>query len=251
MKVCFHPHSIHYPFADFYQAYLCANIESDFSITQVHFLDWNSWIGSNCDTGLYENLSNYDSRAVCVGVGTSTTTTSGTPTTTTMGPTQTGTVPGCQKFYTVQSGDTCDSIDTRFGITFSQFLAWNLSGELPILSCLKIRLTTTVGNDCSNLWLGYAYCVEEPPSSTTTVTPPAPPKQVSLRTATNTIQYRAVTLAQRSRLSTVPHLHSCASGIRLLEAIARVFGLDMQFVLESLHEKTSTCRLNYQKTFDR
>lgn len=49
----------------------------------------------------------------------------------------------CQKYYTVQSGDYCDDVATDLGITFSQLRQWN-SG---------------LDAECSNLWLGYQYCV--------------------------------------------------------------------------------------------
>jgi hypothetical protein len=44
-------------------------------------------------------------------------------------PTQTGVVKGCQQFYVVQSGDICDAVTKKFGITFAQFLSWNPSGK--------------------------------------------------------------------------------------------------------------------------
>ncbi|KAJ5621122.1 hypothetical protein N7510_005106 [Penicillium lagena] len=49
----------------------------------------------------------------------------------------------CQKYHTVQSGDYCDKVATDVGITFSQLRQWN-SG---------------LDAECSNLWLGYQYCV--------------------------------------------------------------------------------------------
>jgi hypothetical protein len=42
-------------------------------------------------------------------------------------PQQTGTVTNCNKFYLVQSGDTCPAIEAQFGISMSQFIAWNPS----------------------------------------------------------------------------------------------------------------------------
>ena len=124
-------------------AYNCEDMEADFSITISQLETWNTWMGSNCDAALYANLAYEDTRAICIGVNgsapTSTTTASPTSTTTTasMGPTQTGIVAGCQEFYTVQSGDGCGSIETKFSITFAQFYAWNPSGMSPIPSCLS------------------------------------------------------------------------------------------------------------------
>jgi hypothetical protein len=39
--------------------------------------------------------------------------------------------------------------------------------------CLRISNAETVGSDCENPWLGYAYCVEGPASATTSVKPTA------------------------------------------------------------------------------
>ena len=109
----------------------------------------------------------------------------GTATAASMGPTPTGVVAGCQQFYTVQSGDTCYNIETTHGITFDQFSTWNPS-SMPAPSnppFPKSYLTRiTVGANCENLWLGYAYCVEGPtsatgsgsPTTTTTEGPSAP-----------------------------------------------------------------------------
>lgn len=51
-----------------------------------------------------------------------------TTTTSSIGPTQTGVVKGCHKFYTVQSGESCDNIESRFGISFGEFHKWNPTG---------------------------------------------------------------------------------------------------------------------------
>ncbi|KLU86294.1 hypothetical protein MAPG_05309 [Magnaporthiopsis poae ATCC 64411] len=84
----------------------------------------------------------------------STTTTSGTstrptttPTTTAPSPTNTPQMPGivanCNRFYKVQSGDGCDVVAQKNGITVSQLRSWN----------------TEINDSCSNLWLGYYICV--------------------------------------------------------------------------------------------
>ena len=60
------------------------------------------------------------------------------------GPSQPGTASNCNKWYTVKSGDGCYSVETAFGITHTQFLAWN----------------PAVSDDCTtNFWLGYSYCI--------------------------------------------------------------------------------------------
>jgi LysM repeat protein len=55
-----------------------------------------------------------------------------------------GAVSGCQEYYTVQAGDYCDLVDQKFGISLSQLTSWNSGLDAA----------------CSNLWLGYQYCVK-------------------------------------------------------------------------------------------
>lgn len=55
-----------------------------------------------------------------------------------------GTTPDCYEWYIVQSGDGCDTIDSDYGITLAQFIAWN----------------TYVDEACDNIWPDYAYCVD-------------------------------------------------------------------------------------------
>ncbi|KAK3325106.1 WSC domain-containing protein [Apodospora peruviana] len=59
------------------------------------------------------------------------------------GPTPTGTSPECGLYYEVRAQDTCQVIALRYGITLDAFLQLN-----PELLA-----------DCTNLWLGYSYCV--------------------------------------------------------------------------------------------
>lgn len=50
----------------------------------------------------------------------------------------------CAKFYTVKGGDFCNKVVDEFKLSFA-----------------KLRqLNTQIDNNCSNLWLGYDYCVE-------------------------------------------------------------------------------------------
>ncbi|KLU86293.1 hypothetical protein, variant [Magnaporthiopsis poae ATCC 64411] len=102
----------------------------------------------------------------------STTTTSGTstrptttPTTTAPSPTNTPQMPGivanCNRFYKVQSGDGCDIVAQKNGITVSQLRSWN----------------TEINDSCSNLWLGYYICVGVP--GATNPNTPALPGAVS------------------------------------------------------------------------
>ncbi|KAI3067253.1 hypothetical protein CBS147339_8519 [Penicillium roqueforti] len=58
-------------------------------------------------------------------------------------PTQSGTTASCGLFYNVVSGDTCNSVALRFGITFDELQ----------------NLNTFLWNNCTNLWLDNSICV--------------------------------------------------------------------------------------------
>lgn len=58
-------------------------------------------------------------------------------------PTPTGTTQSCGKYHYVASGDTCNGIAVRYGITFTTIR----------------ELNTQINEGCTNLWLDYAYCV--------------------------------------------------------------------------------------------
>ncbi|KAI1166824.1 hypothetical protein F5B18DRAFT_676807 [Nemania serpens] len=58
-------------------------------------------------------------------------------------PTPSGTTPDCCEWYVVQSGDYCRLIETNYDITMAQLQFWN-----PSLAA-----------DCSNLFLGEAFCI--------------------------------------------------------------------------------------------
>lgn len=132
-------------------------------ISLSQLLAWNPWLGTSskvddCTKALYAKLEPYGTRAVCIGVGstssvpgtaesktktktkTPTKTSVSAPSSTTSGgppaPTQTGIVKGCRQFYVVQSGDICDSVIKKYGITFAQFLSWNPSGKFCDFSFL-------------------------------------------------------------------------------------------------------------------
>ncbi|PNP56833.1 hypothetical protein THARTR1_03131 [Trichoderma harzianum] len=64
-------------------------------------------------------------------------------------PQQTGTGANCNNFYLVQPGDSCPAIESEFGISMSQFIAWNPS----------------VNTGCTNIIAGYYYCVGVPGAS--------------------------------------------------------------------------------------
>ncbi|KAK3177856.1 hypothetical protein K4F52_009408 [Lecanicillium sp. MT-2017a] len=133
-------------------------------------VEWNPWIGSasSCDEGIYADMTGTEERAVCVGVGGATTSGSTTvpttppppPTTTTTSagppaPTRVGTVSGCRSYYVAVSGDGCYDIAAANDIALDDFYTWN----------------PAVGDDCSGLWVDYAYCVQGPAGTTTSAPP--------------------------------------------------------------------------------
>jgi spore germination protein YaaH len=62
------------------------------------------------------------------------------------GPTQPGATTECLQWYTTVSRDYCFLVQQQFSITFEQLRTWN-----PYLD-----------EACSNMWLGYSYCVAGP-----------------------------------------------------------------------------------------
>ncbi|KAB8075217.1 hypothetical protein BDV29DRAFT_155828 [Aspergillus leporis] len=86
-------------------------------------------------------------------------------------PAQSGLPSDCRGFYQATSGDTCQSILSRFKyITEKQLHEWN-----PVLK-----------NDCSGFWAGYYYCVAAYPEDGV---PPVP----SVLTATPSPRERNIT----------------------------------------------------------
>ena len=130
----------------------CQVISDKFgTFTVAQFQTWNPAVGPSC-ASLF--LDYYYCIAV-PGTPTTRSTTSFTKTTSTPSgptPTQTGIISSCTKYYKTVSGDTCQVISDRFG-TFSvaSFISWN----------------PAVKSDCSQLYLGYYYCIAVPGTPTT------------------------------------------------------------------------------------
>ncbi|PYI09360.1 hypothetical protein BO78DRAFT_437930 [Aspergillus sclerotiicarbonarius CBS 121057] len=128
----------------------CSAIATNHDISLSNFYTWNPAVGTTC-SGLEADYW------VCVGVSggnsatttTPPTTTTSIPTTSTTGtapsPTQSGLVADCSTYYPAKSGDSCWSIvnDEYTYLTTSLFEQWN----------------PAMGSDCSNLQIGYYYCV--------------------------------------------------------------------------------------------
>ncbi|KAJ5907883.1 hypothetical protein N7495_000565 [Penicillium taxi] len=53
-------------------------------------------------------------------------------------------ISSCQEYYSVVAGDYCRKIEVQYGITAASFQSWN----------------TGLDASCTNLWLGYQYCVK-------------------------------------------------------------------------------------------
>ncbi|PLB44330.1 hypothetical protein P170DRAFT_503006 [Aspergillus steynii IBT 23096] len=133
-----------------------AIVNSYGSFTLDQFYSWNPAVKSDC-SGLQSGYY------VCVGVvGSGATTTTSKKATTTTAPPKTTTDPhsprqsgiasNCNSYYFVEAGDECGKIATKYGITLSNFYAWN----------------PAVGSTCGNLQAGYWVCVGVTGKATTT-----------------------------------------------------------------------------------
>ncbi|KAL4879072.1 hypothetical protein BJY04DRAFT_220438 [Aspergillus karnatakaensis] len=137
----------------------CGTIASKNGITEAQFRSWNTELNNEC-TNLW--LDYY----VCVsGPGTIPSSTSTTPQQpeptddpSNPAPQMPGIAENCDGFYKVSSGDGCDSIAAKHGISVTQFRSWN----------------SDINSQCSNLWLDYYVCVHVPGATTTTTTSQAP-----------------------------------------------------------------------------
>lgn len=159
----------------------CASVETTAAITHAQFMAWNPAVNEACTTNFWGTY------AYCVGVratppstASTVSTTSSTSTTTTStsvtsppGPTFTGTPSNCTEWHTVQTGDTCVTIEATYGITRAEFLAWN----------------PAVNGDCTaNFWAEYSYCVGLDTASTPTP-PTTTTKTTTTTSSTNTMPY--------------------------------------------------------------
>ncbi|KAL7621054.1 hypothetical protein AAE478_008366 [Parahypoxylon ruwenzoriense] len=122
----------------------CESITAAESITIGQLLAWNPVISSGC-----ANLNSWRGRFLCVSSTLGTVTVPDGDAATTAAPLPTNTQgqsnPVCGKWYTVQSDDGCATISLSFGISLTDFYFLNPQIDAP---------------NCTNLWLGYAYCVK-------------------------------------------------------------------------------------------
>ncbi|EFR04225.1 hypothetical protein MGYG_07232 [Nannizzia gypsea CBS 118893] len=149
----------------FYQARpgdTCPKVLSQFGyITEQQFLGWNPALGKDC-SGLWAGYW------YCAGAFSEENLPQPPTVTTTPSPIQRNSVSNCVAWYQMTLSDTCESITIMFG-AFSRgdFISWN----------------PAVQENCSNIKVGYWYCVAVPgtPRSRTMSAPASP-------TATNPTQ---------------------------------------------------------------
>ena len=117
----------------------CDTIASKNGITVDQFQEWNTAIGGKACNGLWADayvcvsIIGHTPRPTKPGNGIA------TPT-----PTQPGMVSNCDAFHKVATGDSCDTIASKNGITVAQFLEWN---------------TAIGGKACNGLWADAYVCV--------------------------------------------------------------------------------------------
>lgn len=134
----------------------CDAVASRNGITVSQLKSWNTEINDSC-SNLW--LDYY----VCTGISGATappsTTTSGPPEST-VSPIMPGADANCDRYYKIESGDTCDAVASKNGITVAQLKTWN----------------TEINAACSNLWLDYYVCTRVPGASVppTSTAPPTP-----------------------------------------------------------------------------
>lgn len=106
-------------------------------------------------------------------------------------PAMPGLAANCDGFYKVASGDSCDTIASKNGITTTQFKTWN----------------TEINAECSNLWLDYYVCVHVPGAVTQkpTTTTKATSTSTTAPAATNSPQMPGI-------VSNCDGYHKVASG---------------------------------------
>lgn len=124
----------------------CTSFAADWGLTEAKFQALNPSVA--CPTTLvadqsYCVLGSVSSATTTSPISTTSTTTSPTSTTTSptstitstfvttttssspYQPTQTGLASNCNGFYLVSSGDTCETIESKYGISSQEFASWN------------------------------------------------------------------------------------------------------------------------------
>ncbi|KAJ7713613.1 hypothetical protein B0H16DRAFT_1620823 [Mycena metata] len=114
----------------------CATIENTFGISLTQIIALNPEINSQC-TNFFAEEAYCVSSAAITGPPANLVVGSLTP------------AEGCVEYYTIESGDTCNLVAGEWGLSFAQFVALN----------------PEINAQCTNLFLGLAYCVAGTPAS--------------------------------------------------------------------------------------
>nr|CDP29028.1 Putative protein of unknown function [Podospora anserina S mat+] len=115
----------------------CATIAASKGVTVAQLTTWNPYVKSDCtllwlDYYVCISIVGHTPTPVNPGNGIQ------TPT-----PYQSGMTTSCKTFHFVQSGQTCQTITQRYGITQANFVKWN----------------PAVKNDCTGMWANAYVCV--------------------------------------------------------------------------------------------
>ncbi|KOS23150.1 Autolysin [Escovopsis weberi] len=139
----------------------CDAISKKGGFTLKQFAAWNLAVGEDC-SGLWAHF--YYCTSVPGFTPSMTTTTTRTtprsPTSDISAPTKTqqGIIDTCNQWAQAKSGDNCDGIARKYGISSKDFKDWN----------------PAVQDDCSGLWANYYYCVSIPGRGSGPVPTPQP-----------------------------------------------------------------------------
>lgn len=123
----------------------CQSFVTSWGLTLANFESFNPGIDcptlvagqSYCVIGTVSSSSIISTTSPEPTTRTPTSTTTVTTTTSALpSPTQPGLVANCDKFYLVSSGDQCNIIEAKFGISATQFAAWNpyIDARMSLLS---------------------------------------------------------------------------------------------------------------------
>ena len=155
-------------YADVPEDWECTDVLQTYQLTISQFFEYNPAVQADC-SGLWPAMAycirapgyddmNTGSNTTSSATATNTSRTSSTSSSAAVppGPTHTGQPATCNKWHVVVSGDTCETVPAKYGITRDQFQAWN-----PAVSADRLQ----------NFWTGQAYCVgiagQQPPITST------------------------------------------------------------------------------------
>ncbi|KAF9876815.1 hypothetical protein CkaCkLH20_05661 [Colletotrichum karsti] len=119
------------------------SIAKKYGLSQAQLLAWNPMFDAKCF-----NIGDSVSRQICVSSPGGSIDVPGGEVTTTAAPVPTnypeGSNKNCAQWYTTVEDQYCNDISVAFGISLADFYFLN----------------PQIDKSCSNLWLGYAYCVK-------------------------------------------------------------------------------------------